>query len=73
MFHLSSGPHVDAWNPWQVTLLLELIDLLNLRIACRPMSQISNIFGTDDDSEIVTALYTIANVGHLSPACDDFD
>ena len=28
----------------------------------RPMSQISSIFGTDDDEEITTALYLIANV-----------
>lgn len=28
----------------------------------RPMSQISAIFGTDDDAEIMRALYTIANV-----------
>lgn len=27
-----------------------------------PMSLISSIFGTDDDGEITTALYTIANV-----------
>lgn len=27
-----------------------------------PMSLISSIFGTDDDEEITTALYTIANV-----------
>lgn len=30
------------------------------------MSQISSIFGTDDDEEIVTALYTIANVRSIS-------
>lgn len=28
----------------------------------RPMSQISAIFGTDDDQEILTSLYLIANV-----------
>ena len=27
-----------------------------------PMSHISAIFGTDDDQEILTSLYTIANV-----------
>ncbi|KAF5387780.1 hypothetical protein D9615_000219 [Tricholomella constricta] len=30
-----------------------------------PMSQISAIFGTDDDQEILKSLYTIANVRHL--------
>jgi hypothetical protein len=27
------------------------------------MSQVSNIFGTNDDEEILTSLYTIVNVG----------
>lgn len=30
------------------------------------MSQISSIFGTDNDEEIMTALYTIVNVSTLS-------
>lgn len=40
----------------------------------RPMSQISSIFGTDDDNEILEALYLVANVsvdtdGHRATAC----
>ena len=31
----------------------------------RPMSLISSIYGTDDDEEILTALYTIANVSEI--------
>lgn len=31
------------------------------------MSQISAIFGTDDDQEILTSLYLIANVCAMSP------
>lgn len=35
------------------------------------MSQISAIFGTDDDQEILKSLYIIANVSlaHLGPLC----
>ena len=32
----------------------------------RPMSLISSIYGTDDDEEILTALYTIANVSEAT-------
>lgn len=45
----------------------------------RPMSQISAIFGTDDDQEILTSLYLIANVseksrgnGHLLTCSEHF-
>ena len=34
----------------------------------RPMSQISSIFGTDNDEEITTALYLVANVRVISPS-----
>lgn len=34
-------------------------------LSCRPMSQISAIFGTDDDDEILTSLYLIANVSSI--------
>jgi hypothetical protein len=33
----------------------------------RPMSQITNVFGTNDDQEILTSLYTIVNVSSSSP------
>ena len=36
-------------------------------IPLRPMSQISSIFGTDDDDEILTSLYLIANVSGTAP------
>jgi hypothetical protein len=39
----------------------ERCELLNFWLP-RPMSQISAIFGTDDDQEILTSLYLIANV-----------
>jgi len=41
-FYGIGGPHVDAWNPW-------------------PMSLISQIYGSDDDDEILFALETIMN------------
>jgi hypothetical protein len=33
-----------------------------IKVRYRPMSQISAIFGTDDDTEILNSLYTIVNV-----------
>jgi hypothetical protein len=45
---------------WQYYYLLSRL-MLNLCLY-RPMSQISAIFGTDDDQEILTSLYLIANV-----------
>lgn len=37
-------------------------------ISYRPMSHISAIFGTDNDSEIMNSLYLIANVSRASAA-----
>jgi hypothetical protein len=34
-------------------------------VSYRPMSQISAIFGTDSDDEIMKSLYTIANVSFI--------
>lgn len=37
---------------------------LTLRVY-RPMSLVSSIFGSDDDTEILDALYTIANASQI--------
>lgn len=43
---------------------LSVVPLLTPQF-CRPMSLVSSIFGSDDDAEILDALYTIANVGRI--------
>lgn len=55
------GPHEDAWNPWCVAIGFRCA-LPSLTVTRRPMAQVSEIFGTDDDDEILHSLYLIANV-----------
>lgn len=49
-----------------------LLDRLTNVYHARPMSQISAIFGTDDDEDITRSLYLIANVSihFLRLSCD---
>ncbi|KAL0581969.1 hypothetical protein V5O48_000027 [Marasmius crinis-equi] len=54
------GPHADAWHPWQVPVPF-VSKVKYAHLGFRPMSQISAIFGTGDDEEILESLYLIIN------------
>ena len=50
----------------KLVLMQNLVDFSEgYHFSLRPMSLISSIYGTDDDEEILTALYTIANVSEV--------